>query len=332
VSRAGRDGRVNGRVGGDLGHLHGEEAEVVRRRILIPAVLVVTLSTSLAIGGIVGASPKPKAKGTVVTTNTGAFGTMLVVGSGRFAGFSLYFISSDQPPTYGCTTGKVKHLKFTCTGPENAPGAEWPALTTNGAPIAGAGVDQSMLGTVTRKKVGTQVTYDGHPLYLFDRGPGQITGEGWDEPTLPPWQGIWWLMAPSGNPLPWAGTLTTTTADSQSVVAAQMQTGVGTENFPVYSSSSDTSTASNCTGACAVAWPPVLTSGTPGVSGGSSASDLGTVARADGTTQVTYKGMPLYFYSQEGITKSGINYLATGSGNGLSAPSPATGTFSLVTP
>jgi predicted lipoprotein with Yx(FWY)xxD motif len=305
---------------------------VVRRRILVPVVLIAALSASLVVGGTVGASAKPKPTGTVVSTNTGAFGTYLMVGSGKYNGFSLYFISSDQPPTYGCTTSKVKHLKFVCTGPENDHGAEWPALTTKGAPIAGTGVNQSMLGTVTRKKVGTQVTYDGHPLYLFDRGPGQITGEGWDEPSLPPWQGVWWLMAPNGNPLPWAGTLTTTTADSETVVAAQMQTGVGTENFPVYSLSSDTPTASNCTGACAVAWPPVLTSGTPGLSNGLSSSNLGTVTRADGTTQVTYDGKPLYYYSLEGIIPSGINYVATGNGNGLSAPSPATGTFSLVTP
>jgi len=48
-----------------------------------------------------------------------------------------------------------------------------------------------------RKGVGWQVTYAGHPLYLFDQQPGAVTGEGWFEPGLPPWHGIWWLMSPA---------------------------------------------------------------------------------------------------------------------------------------
>jgi hypothetical protein len=45
--------------------------------------------------------------------------------------------------------------------------------------------------------------------------------------------------------------------------------------------------------------------GTAHVTGaaGIGASNLGTVARSDGTLQVTYKGMPLYRYS--GDTKAG---------------------------
>jgi predicted lipoprotein with Yx(FWY)xxD motif len=74
-----------------------------------------------------------------------------------------------------------------------------PAITTNGKPIAGPGVSRALLGRVYRKGVGWQVTYAGHPLYLFDQGPGQVTGEGWFEPGLPPWHGIWWLMSPGGN-------------------------------------------------------------------------------------------------------------------------------------
>jgi predicted lipoprotein with Yx(FWY)xxD motif len=55
----------------------------------------------------------------------------------------------------------------------------------------------------------------------------------------------------------------------------------------------DTSTKSVCNGSCAVYWPPVkgpLTAG-PGVTG-----KLGTIRRADGSTQETYNGHPLYTY------------------------------------
>jgi predicted lipoprotein with Yx(FWY)xxD motif len=55
-----------------------------------------------------------------------------------------------------------------------------------------------------------------------------------------------------------------------------------------------------CYGACAEAWPPVLTSGDP--RGRNSARDslLGTTRRRDGSSQVTYAGHPLYFYAHEG--------------------------------
>ncbi|WP_328520335.1 hypothetical protein [Kribbella sp. NBC_00359] len=56
---------------------------------------------------------------------------------------------------------------------------------------------------------------------------------------------------------------------------------------------------SNCNGACATAWPPLLAgTGTPQVSG-VSASLVGTVTRADGTKQVTLAGWPLYYYAND---------------------------------
>jgi len=59
-----------------------------------------------------------------------------------------------------------------------------------------------------------------------------------------------------------------------------------------------------CTGGCASLWPPVtVPSGTAHVAGGSGIGNLGTVARSDGTLQVTYKGMPLYRYT--GDSKAG---------------------------
>ncbi len=62
---------------------------------------------------------------------------------------------------------------------------------------------------------------------------------------------------------------------------------------------SDTSTTSTCSGACATAWPPLTATGTPAVSGSASASKLGILTRADGTTQVTYGGHPLYYFAAD---------------------------------
>jgi predicted lipoprotein with Yx(FWY)xxD motif len=56
---------------------------------------------------------------------------------------------------------------------------------------------------------------------------------------------------------------------------------------------------SNCDGDCAAKWPPVLAgSGTPQVAG-VDASLVGTVARTDGTKQVTLAGSPLYQFAQD---------------------------------
>jgi predicted lipoprotein with Yx(FWY)xxD motif len=53
---------------------------------------------------------------------------------------------------------------------------------------------------------------------------------------------------------------------------------------------------SKCSGACAEAWPPVTTGGEPEAMSGVSSSMLGTIERADGTTQITYAGWPLYTF------------------------------------
>jgi predicted lipoprotein with Yx(FWY)xxD motif len=62
----------------------------------------------------------------------------------------------------------------------------------------------------------------------------------------------------------------------------------------------DKGTSSACDGACAVAWPPLTTTGTPSAGTGVIASKLGTTKRADGSTEVTYNGHPLYTYAGDG--------------------------------
>lgn len=53
---------------------------------------------------------------------------------------------------------------------------------------------------------------------------------------------------------------------------------------------------SECYGACAKAWPPVLTKGKPKAGAGANQGLLGTTRRRNGKLQVTYAGQPLYYY------------------------------------
>jgi predicted lipoprotein with Yx(FWY)xxD motif len=71
------------------------------------------------------------------------------------------------------------------------------------------------------------------------------------------------------------------------------------EGMTVYDFHKDKGGMPSCYGACAEAWPPVLTSGAPQPGNGASASMLGTVKRKDGTTQVTYAGHPLYTFVED---------------------------------
>jgi predicted lipoprotein with Yx(FWY)xxD motif len=61
---------------------------------------------------------------------------------------------------------------------------------------------------------------------------------------------------------------------------------------------------SSCSGACATNWPPLLTKGRAHAGSGARSSKLGTTKRADGTTQVTYGGHPLYTFKLD-ATKPG---------------------------
>ena len=69
-------------------------------------------------------------------------------------------------------------------------------------------------------------------------------------------------------------------------------------NQAIYLFDKETTTTPACYGDCASAWPPVLTDGTPRPMGADPGL-LGTTKRDDGSTQVTYGGHPLYFYSNE---------------------------------
>ncbi len=111
-------------------------------------------------------------------------------------------------------------------------------------------------------------------------------------------------------------TSSTSPSSSSSVVIGTRSTSIGTvlvnaQGHTLYWFARDTPTTSNCTGACATYWPPVL--GKPKAASGTSLPEaFGTIKRAGGQVQATYDGHPLYTYVSD--TSAGM----TG-GNDLNA-------------
>ena len=76
----------------------------------------------------------------------------------------------------------------------------------------------------------------------------------------------------------------------------------GPNGMTLYTHAGDSATSSTCTDSCATAWPPLQATGQP-MAGAGVTGQLGILTRPDGTTQVTYGGMPLYYW--QGDTKPG---------------------------
>jgi len=244
----------------------------------------------------------PTAQATVSVAST-SYGNVLVEGAGSHAGCSLYVLSSDAQP-FACSDN-ANLLNLPCDS------VLWPALLTDGAPIAGPGVNPTLLGTVTRNDVPglgavQQVTYAGLPLYrfLFDESPGETEGANLFDPvTSPP--GTWFLVEPSrGRIAPGQAQLQPETVGGRTVLSSAMDdsfslNGSQHSTFPVYTLSTDSHRGpdkSACDGACTLHWAPVLTSGQPGAAAGIDRRALGTIVRSDGSHQVTYNGKPLYLF------------------------------------
>lgn len=95
----------------------------------------------------------------------------------------------------------------------------------------------------------------------------------------------------------------------------------------IYTFGAERTTTPACYDDCARAWPPVLTTGRPIAAVGVHQGMLGLTKRADGTTQVTYGGQPLYFYVHDGrhqvlchnVVEFGGRWLAI-SATGVPAP------------
>jgi predicted lipoprotein with Yx(FWY)xxD motif len=78
------------------------------------------------------------------------------------SGFTLYRFTRDPRNKDTCV------MVSECT-------QVWPPLTTSGRPVAGPGVKSSLLSTIKLSNGRKQVTYAGHPLYLYQ--PASERGE-----------------------------------------------------------------------------------------------------------------------------------------------------------
>lgn len=73
------------------------------------------------------------------------------------------------------------------------------------------------------------------------------------------------------------------------------------EGRALYLLESDAPGESSCTDACAETWPPYVVEAGARMAGNPELRQelLGTTSRDDGTTQLTYGGHPLYYYSED---------------------------------
>jgi predicted lipoprotein with Yx(FWY)xxD motif len=113
---------------------------------------------------------------TVGVDNNGNLGKILVDSKGR----TLYLFKKDSG------------TKSACTGPC---ASAWPPLRASGKPIVGSGAN-AVVGTITRSDGMPQLTYNGHPVYLYsgDQKAGQTNGEG-----LSAFGAAWFALSSAGN-------------------------------------------------------------------------------------------------------------------------------------
>ena len=153
---------------------------------LLATAAVVPLAT-LAVAGCGGNSSDTGALTPPSTTTSGPAGTVNVANSDLGTilvdaqGRTLYLFQKDQGTTSECTGA--------CAG-------AWPPLQAKGKPTVGAGATASLAGTTQRSDGERQVTYNGHPLYLFsgDTQAGDTTGEG-----LTAFGAAWYALSPAGD-------------------------------------------------------------------------------------------------------------------------------------
>ncbi len=218
-------------------------------------------------------------------------------------GMALYMYTKDSPGVTVCYDR--------CA-------VAWPPLLTNGAPITGPGIKQELIGSVKRKDGAQQVTYNGWPLYYWfrDKAAGEIRGQDVGK--------VWYVMNA-------AGAIINTQVAYVGIGASPMGDAlIGTNGMSLYMFTKDSKAVSACYDKCAVNWPPLLTQAKPVAEKGVRAGLIGTSKRTDGTLQVTYNGMPVYYWINDkaigdwtGQAVGDAWWVVTPQGKANSTPPPA---------
>jgi len=154
------------------------------------------------------------------------------------------------------------------------------------------------LGTIARTDGGEQVTYNDIPLYYYvkDDEAGDVYGQGVG--------GVWFIVNPGAE----LGKYAAAPGEGTPTPASTLNIGftdelgpflVDAEGLTVYLFTQDATPAESvCTGECATEWPPVPASDTsmlpPGIQG-----TLSAIEREDGSMQLAYNDMPLYYYHDD---------------------------------
>jgi predicted lipoprotein with Yx(FWY)xxD motif len=145
------------------------------------AIPLVALTVAACGGGgsaATAATPKTSSGASaIVGVSKSSLGSILVNSNGR----TLYLFKADVGTQSACTDACV---------------TKWPPLLASGKPTAGTGLAASKLATITRSDGTRQITYNGHPLYLFvkDQKPGDVKGQG-----VSAFGAAWFALSPSGD-------------------------------------------------------------------------------------------------------------------------------------
>jgi predicted lipoprotein with Yx(FWY)xxD motif len=216
-------------------------------------------------------------------------GKILVDGKGM----TLYMFKKDTTDKSNCAEGCLK---------------AWPPFVANGNVTAGAGVDQSMIGTATLADGTKIVTYNHMPLYYFakDQKVGDATGQDVNQ--------VWYVVSPDGKVVEDESSSMDSTPAASAPAAGDVMVKLATDaklgkilvdgkGMTLYMFTKDMPDKSNCAAGCLKAWPPFVASSAPKAGDGVDQSMLGTTTLADGSKIVTYNHMPLYYWA--GDVKAG---------------------------
>ncbi|MGH2913059.1 MAG: COG4315 family predicted lipoprotein [Solirubrobacteraceae bacterium] len=149
------------------------------KRIYVTLLSIAVVSVFAVAAAQAGRPAAKTSRATKIAVRKTSIGTILVSSSGR----TLYEFTKDRLRSNSCV--KIKECS-----------AIWPSLTTRGKPTAGPGVKASLLSTITLRGGVKQVTYAGHPLYLYtgDSGPGETGYVGEKE-----FGGLWYAINAAGH-------------------------------------------------------------------------------------------------------------------------------------